>query len=99
MADTTDLIDYTPAFREFVKGQLMARFRLDPERNPLFEQDGRLRHYTIDLLLDSPNAAEIQEVKYLMDDPSYEGDAEGSTDDSVNQFQMEISSYGNFQVI
>jgi len=91
-------IDYTRAFAKNVKGELGARFRLDPDGNPLYEDDDDgLRHYTIDLSLVSPMAQEIDSVTYFMDDETY-WDPEAVSNDRDNDFTEEISSYGDFEV-
>lgn len=97
--NTTDPIDYTRPFAEQVKGQLYARFRLGPDQLPEFEEDADgLRHYTIDVYLHSPRADEIEEVKYVMDDPTYY-DPVGYSDDTVNDFHEVIQSYGEVPII
>jgi hypothetical protein len=96
---TTDIITYTRPFAENVKGQLYARFRLDPEGIPEFQRDeDGLRHYTIDVYLHSPRANEIDEVKYIMDDPTYY-DPVGYSTDKANDFREEIQSYGQVPVV
>ncbi len=96
-----DRILYTKPFRENVQGQLKACFRLDAERNPLYEShpdDRRLRVYTIDVFLETPRAREIKGVTYYMDDPSFT-DPEGYSDDADNQFREEITSYGDVEIV
>jgi hypothetical protein len=96
-----DRIDYTKPFRDNVEGQLKARFRLDAEGEPMYERhpdDRRLRVYTIDVFLETPRASAIKGVTYFMDDPSFV-DPEGFSDDADNQFQEEITSYGDVEIV
>ncbi len=100
MNDQLDRIDYTPAFTEYVKGRLYARFQLDANGEPEFEPDGDdpdLRHYTIDLYLRSPRASEIDGVEYYMNDPTY-WDPEGYSEDEANDFHEVIESYGDVPI-
>ena len=95
----TDRVDYTPAFSRSVGGQLLARFRLDRDGDPECDvDDDGLRHYTIELFLTSPRADKIDEVKYVMDDPTYY-DPVGYSDDSDNDFREVIQSYGEVPVV
>jgi hypothetical protein len=93
-----DHIDYTKPFMENVKGQLKARFRLDPEGRPQFTEHKGLRHYTIDVFLTTKRTKEIKCVHYYMDDPSYI-DPNGYSDDADNEFREEISSYGDVEIL
>ncbi len=96
-----DRIGYNKPFRENVQGRLMARFRLDADGKPIYEihpDDRRLRVYTIELFLDTPQAQHIDGVDYFMDDPSFI-DPEGSSKDRDNQFLEEITSYGDVEVV
>ena len=91
-------INSTRAFSDNVKGQLKARFRLDADGQPLYEDDDDgLRHYTIDLTLESPAAPDIDSVTYYMDDETY-WDPVAVSNDRDNDFTEEISSYGDFEV-
>jgi hypothetical protein len=96
-----DRIDYTKPFKESVQGRLKARFRLDADREPMYEvddDDPRLRHYTIEVLLETPRAEEIKGVTYYLDDPSYV-DPQGYSSDAANEFREEITSYGDVEII
>ena len=98
-AERSDAIDYDPPFAANVSGRLYARFHLGPNKAPEFEADrDGLRHYPIDLFLHSPHAAEIPEVQYVMDDPSYI-DPVGRSTDRANDFREEIWSYGEVQIL
>ncbi len=91
---------HTRAFANNVKGALEARFRLDAAGAPLFEpddEDPELRHYTIDLRLESPIAEDIESVTYFMEDETY-ADPLRVSDDRDNDFTEEISSYGDLEV-
>ena len=93
-------IDYTRAFIAHVNGELKARFRLDARGRPIYEQDEDdpdLRHYTIELSLESPIAPEIDTVTYYLDDETYR-DPVAVSNDRANEFTAEISSYGDFEV-
>lgn len=95
-----DRIDYNRAFKENVEGRLEARFRLDPDGEPMYEPDDddkRRRHYMIDVFLVTPRAKEIKAVTFYMDDPSF-GDPKGYSDDADNQFREEIASYGDVEI-
>ncbi|HWA28288.1 MAG TPA: hypothetical protein VG734_21750 [Lacunisphaera sp.] len=94
-----DRIAYTEPFQNHVGGRLLARFRPDAAGEPQFVMDDGLRHYLIDLLLDSPRAKEIKRVEYLMNDPTFGDDATAVSKDSDNMFPGEISSYGDVEVI
>ena len=97
-----DQIKYSDRFQEGVQGRLKARFRLDAYGKPIFTQDDenpRLRHYEIVVFLASPKAKQIKRVTYFMDDPSFSEDPEGSSVDSDNDFPVEITSYGDVEVV
>jgi hypothetical protein len=90
----TDPIDYSRTFREHVQGRLYARFHTDPKGEPEYEEDEEgLRHYTIDVHLESPRADEIDSVSYFMDDETYV-DPNGYSEDADNDFREVIESYG-----
>lgn len=89
---------YSPAFAKHVRGKLKARFQLDADGDPLYVEDDGLRHYQLELTLESPRAAEIDSVTYILDDPTYY-DPVAQSDDSDNDFREEITSYGDFQVL
>jgi hypothetical protein len=96
-----DRIVYTTSFKEQVQGRLKARFHLDADGVPQYElddDDRRLRHYLIDLFLESPRSKEIKRVRYLLDDPSFI-DPKRSSRDADNQFRETISSYGNLEIL
>jgi hypothetical protein len=98
---TSNRIVYTKPFREKVQGQLKARFRLDSDGKPMYEPDDEeedLRHYTMDVSLETPRASEIKGVSYYMNDPSYV-DPEGYSEDADNDFQEEIQSYGDVEIL
>lgn len=98
-ADQQDAIDYDPPFATNVQGRLYARFRLGPDKVPEYESDpDGLRHYPIHVHLHSPRAADIREVQYIMDDPSYD-DPKGRSTDRANDFREEVWSYGDVPVI
>jgi hypothetical protein len=97
---TVDRIAYTTPFKQNVQGRLLARFCLDAEGEPQYETDDddpRLRHYTIEVFLETPRAKEIKGVSYFLDDPSYI-DPEGYSDDKDNEFREEITSYGDVEI-
>jgi hypothetical protein len=88
-----------PAFTKNVGGQLKARFRVDADHAPIYwkGRDG-LKNYQIYLSLEeSPRAAEIDSVKYFMDDPTF-WDPLAVSEDGDNGFLEEISSYGDVEV-
>ena len=94
-----DTIQYDPAFETRVQGRLYARFQLDADGAPDFEEDeDRLRHYIISLFLHSPNAADIVDVTYVMDDETYV-DPIGYSKDGDNDFREQITSYGEVPII
>lgn len=96
-----DRIVYTTPFKENVQGRLMARFRLDPEGTPIYEpyqDEPRLRVYTIDMFLVTPFSTEIKGVRYYLNDPSYIN-PEGYTADADNKFREEISTYGDVEIL
>lgn len=96
-----DRIDYNNSFREMVRGQLKARFRLDSEGEPMWEphpDDRRLRCYIIDMFLETPRAREIRGVAYYLNDPSYLA-PEGYSDNGNNQFREEITSFSDVEIV
>ncbi|MDY3561779.1 hypothetical protein R5W23_003207 [Gemmata sp. JC673] len=62
--NATDRIDYTPPFVENVQGTLYARFCLDPDGVPVYEDTPLGRVYTLTVYLLSPRRDEIEEVTY-----------------------------------
>ena len=97
--NATDRIDYTRPFAENVKGQLYARFELGPNGEPLFvEDEDGLRYYAIDVFLHSPRAKDIFDVRYIVDDPTYD-DPVGFSGDRANDFPEFVQSYGELPVI
>ncbi len=94
----TDPIPYTKAFREKVQGRLTARFRVDAAGAPEFEEDpDGLRHYTIDVYLESPLADDIDGVEYLLIDNT-SVDPRGYSADADNNFHEVIETYGDIPV-
>lgn len=97
--ESQDRISYDPPFDQNVQGRAYARFRLGPDGQPEYEEDrDGLRHYPISVYLHSPRAREIDEVTYIMDDPSYY-DPIGRSTDRANDFREEIWSYGDVPVV
>lgn len=95
------VITDTRAFAAQVQGRLQARFELNADRTPYFEQDEEdptLRHYTILLGLDSPKAEDIDSVTYFIDDPTFRDDPVAASDDPRNNFEAVIFSYGEVTV-
>jgi hypothetical protein len=93
-------IDHVAEFARKVGGVPQARFRLDPEGQPLFEPDEEepdLRHYKIELSLATPRAAEIDGVTYTLDKETY-WDPVAASIDRKNNFAVRVSSYGDFEV-
>lgn len=94
------MIAYTKTFRERVAGALKARFLLDSSGNPLFEPDAdepSLRHYRIELSLESPKAEQIELVTYELDEATYYDPVRESRNRKV-AFREEIHSYGDFPI-
>jgi hypothetical protein len=93
-----DRIDYTEPFRSNVNGRLKARFRLDAEGKPQYEEQGGLRHFYIDIFLSSARTDDIKEVKYFMNDATYL-DPNGYSNDGGNEFREQITSYGDVEIV
>lgn len=101
MTPASDRIAYTGPFRQAVQGQLKAQFHLDADGKPIYElDDEEVRHYTMDVYLStSPAVAkQITRVKYFLDDPSFQSPT-GSSDDAANEFRVEITSYGDVEIV
>lgn len=96
--NATDRIDYTRPFIENVRGTLYARFRLDADGIPMYEnagsESGLARYYTIDVYLLSPRATEIDEVIYSIGDGTG-SNVLGKTADQANDFRATIESPGD----
>lgn len=89
------------AFADEVKGVVKARFRLNQDGTPWYEQDEddpELRHYTIFLSLESPRARRIDTVSYFMDHETFSDDPLAVSDNPNNHFREVISSYGDVEV-
>lgn len=92
--NATDRIDYTRPFTENVQGTLYARFRLDPGGAPMYELDGRVHIYAIDVYLHTPKAAEIGAVDYYLGEVSDQTHL-GRSIDRHNDFPLAIESGGD----
>ena len=88
------------AFSQKVQAAPKARFRLSADGTPYYERDEEdpdLRHYVIDLTLESPQAQHILTVTHHLDDPTFY-DNMAVSDDPATHFQDYINTYGDVPI-
>lgn len=88
------------AFSAKVQATPKARFRLKADGTPYYEPDEEepdLRHYVIDLTLESPRAREILTVTHHLDDETFY-DKLAVSDDPTTHFQDYINTYGDVPI-
>jgi hypothetical protein len=78
-----------------IKPTLKARFLLDRNGNPRFEDDGEHKHYEIELYIDdAPD--DTFAVTYILDESYYDPVVESKKKDA--SFGEEITSYGDYVI-
>lgn len=90
-------VDYDPPFARNVQGSLYARFRLGPDGAPEFDREfGGFPHFPITVFVHSPKAPEIDEVEYVLDDPTFPDPVRSKS--KANDFRAEVWAYGDVPV-
>jgi transcription initiation factor IIF auxiliary subunit len=78
-----------------IQGRVRAEFILDKDNNPEFIKGQARRHYKMKLIMETQNP-DVQQVIYKLDPTYYDPIRESS--DGNNNFEVELTSYGDYPV-